>query len=170
MRLRELIVDPARRQFAAAPEIDALTEKDALQEAHLQDVRAEIVSGTAWLLFDCRGALSIEAGNTAVIVATGVSELTWHADRRPTRWSAWPIMTSVPAIVDGRWSISINTLFGGGLSLTADAAEFWVGSVPGCDEAPPDFVADDDATIRAGLASWESEFVPVHAVFLDPAR
>jgi hypothetical protein len=55
------------------------------------------------------------------------------------------------------------------LELEADSAEFFVGNVPGGDEAPPNHMEADDATIRAGLPSWTSTFEPVHAVLLDPA-
>jgi hypothetical protein len=61
MRIEELLVDPRRREHAAMPEADALTESDALQEAQLLDVRLDALRSTVWLLFDCRGALQIWA-------------------------------------------------------------------------------------------------------------
>jgi hypothetical protein len=169
MRLFELLVDPARRRFAAAPEMDALTETNALLEAQLQDIRFEVVSSTAWVLLDCRGALQIREGNTAVVVARGIHELVWHAEPRAP-WKAWPVFGSIPRVDGQLWSLEVPAGDGGRLLLVAEAAEFWVGDVPGCDEAPPDFGEDDDATIRAGLAGWESEFEPMSAVFLDPKR
>jgi hypothetical protein len=54
-------------------------------------------------------------------------------------------------------------------NLEADSSEFFVGNVPGCGEAPPDYTEGDDATIRGGLPIWTSTFEPVHAVFLGPA-
>lgn len=54
------------------------------------------------------------------------------------------------------------------LKLTAENASFFVGDVPGLDRIP-DYSGVDEATIRAQLAGWRAEFVPVHAVFLDPA-
>lgn len=56
------------------------------------------------------------------------------------------------------------------LALTAERAQFWVGNVPGCDDAPPDYLDDDDATIRAGLASWLSEFEPAYATSFNWAK
>jgi hypothetical protein len=170
MKLRDLLTDPNRRRFAAQPEMDALMdalrESDALQEAQLQDVRFEVVSGTLWVLFDCRGALQIEEGNTAVVVARGVSALHWHGPPYD-HWRAWPVVESVIGVHGRDWSLSLSLLSDARLAVTARAAEFWVGDAPGCDEAPPDFTADDDVTIRNGLASWESEFQPSYSVFLD---
>jgi hypothetical protein len=67
------------------------------------------------------------------------------------------------------WSFSLAFVPSARMELEADSVEFFVGNVPGCDEAPPDYTEADDATIRAGLPSWSSTFEPVHAVFLDPA-
>jgi hypothetical protein len=46
-------------------------------------------------------------------------------------------------------------------------AEFYVGDVPGGDEAPPDFTSATDDEIRVGLAQWSSSFAPIRASFLD---
>ena len=51
MRIEQLLLDP-RREHAAIPEADALTESDALQEVQLLDVRLDALRSTAWLLFD----------------------------------------------------------------------------------------------------------------------
>ncbi|MEU6155675.1 hypothetical protein ABZ816_37390 [Actinosynnema sp. NPDC047251] len=69
---------------------------------------------------------------------------------------------------DCGWTFQLDLLRSGELFVSGVSAEFWVGDVPGCDEAPPDFCTDPEATIRAALASWNSPFEPVHARFLDP--
>jgi hypothetical protein len=168
MRIEELLVDPRRREHAAMPEADALTEVDALQEAQLLDVRLDALRSTVWLLFDCRGALQIEMGNTAVIVAYGLHRFSWVAQPRG-RLTAWTVVSSEPVARGGVWSLSLAFVPSARLELEADSAEFFVGNVPGGDEAPPNYMEADDATIRAGLQSWTSTFEPVHAVFLDPA-
>jgi hypothetical protein len=167
MRIDELLIDPRRREHAATPEADALTERDALQEAQLLDVRLDALRSTVWLLFDCRGALQIEMGNTAVIVAHGLRRLSWTAQPRG-RLAAWTVVGSEP-VARGTWSLALAFVPSGRLDLEADSAEFFVGNVPGCDEAPPNYTEADDATIRAGLPSWSSTFEPIHAVFLGPA-
>ncbi len=167
MMIEELLVDPRRREYAAEPEMDALTERGALQEAQLLDARVDVLRSTAWLLFDCRGALQIEMGNTAIIAAQGVRRLSWVASPRG-RLTAWSVVDSAPSVAEGAWSLSLAFAPSARLELEAESAEFYVGDVPGCDEAPPDYGEDDD-TIRAGLAHWRSTFDPVHAAFLDPA-
>ena len=167
MLIEELLVDPRRREHAAMPEADALTESGALQEAQLLDVRLDVLRSTAWLLFDCRGALQIEMGNTAVISAHGVRRLSWVAKARG-RLTSWSVVASNPSVIDSTWSLSLAFAPNARLELEAESAEFFVGDVAGCDEAPPDYTEADDETIRAGLPNWSSTFAPVHAVFLDP--
>lgn len=45
-----------------------------------------------------------------------------------------------------------------------------MGEVPGLAEAPPDY-GDMDSSLREGLlATWQSVFEPVGAVFVNPAE
>jgi hypothetical protein len=164
--IEELLIDPRRRDYAAKPEADALTERDALQEAQLLNVRMDPVRASAWFLFDCRGALQIEMGNTAVIAAHGVRRLSWEAEQTG-RLTAWTVVDSDPGVSDGMWSLSLAFVPDAQLDVQAASAEFFVGDVPGCDEAPPDYTEADDETIAAGFPQWRSTFEPVHAVFLD---
>lgn len=167
MLIQELLVDPRRRGHAASPEADALTASGALQEAQLLDVRVDVLRSTIWLLFDCRGALQIEMGNTAVIAAHGLRRFSWAGKPRG-RLTAWSVVASEPSVGEGSWFLSLSFAPSARLDLEAESAEFFVGDVPGCDEAPPDYTDADDETIRGGIQSWTSTFEPVHAVFLDP--
>jgi hypothetical protein len=167
MSIEELLRDPQRRQYAAKPEADALTERDALQEAQLLDVRLDTLRSTVWLLFDCKGAVQIEMGNTAIVVAHGVHRFSWTADRRGP-YTAWTVVGSEPRAQRGVWSFTLSFAPSARLEVQATSAEFFVGDVPGCDNPQPNFATEDDETIRNGLAGWESSFDPVHAVFLDP--
>jgi len=165
--LEELLLDSARREFAAAPEADALVEAGALQEAALLDIRLNMVTSSAWLLFDCRGALQIEMGNTAVVVVRDVQSVQWSGGSRgPRTWRA--VLGWTPRIVDGSLSLTADVSPGGLLEVVGKAGEFYVGDVPGCDDAPPDFVSASDAEVRSGLAQWSSEFELVHASFVEP--
>ncbi|HEY2668291.1 MAG TPA: hypothetical protein VGK51_15785 [Actinomycetota bacterium] len=168
LSIEALLMDPRRRKYAAMPEADPLTESDALQEAQLVDVRLDVVRSTAWLLFDCRGALQMQMGNTAVLGAHGVRSFSWRGEPRGA-FTAWTVVGSEPVAKDGVWSLSLPFVPRARLDMEAASAEFFVGNVPGGDQAPPDYTEADDATIRAGVPSWISEFEPVHAVFLDPA-
>lgn len=165
MKISELLVDPGREQMSASPESDALTEQDALAEASLLDVRLDATTSDLWLLFDCRGSLQLEEGNTAVVVVNGLIKLNWEAEERNGRtWRA--VMGWVPRADSGRLTVVVETEPGGRLEATGNGGEFFVGNIPGGDDPPPDFTSATDAEIRAGLAHWASEFELVGASFL----
>lgn len=164
--IEDLLVWPDRRSLAAMPEADALAEVDALLEAALLDVRFDATTSSAWLLFDCRGAVQLEMGNTAVVVVRGVTGLQWHADPRPGRvWRA--VMGWQPVSGAGLFSCTVELSPGSRLEVSGVAAEFYVGDIPGGDDAPPNFMTASDKEIRAGLAAWSSDFEVVHASFTD---
>jgi hypothetical protein len=167
MMISELLVDAARRRFAAQPESDALRDPDALQEAQLLDVHVDVLRSCAYLFFDCRGALQIEMGNTAVIAVAGLEQVSWSGLPRGPR-TAWSVVGWEPRLGE-RWVLSAAFAPRARLDLTAVTAEFYVGDVPGCDAAPPDYTEADEVTLRAGLAGWHSEFEPIHATFLGPS-
>jgi hypothetical protein len=122
MRIEELLVDPRRREHAAMPEADALTQSDALREAQLLDVRFDALRSSVWLLFDCRGALQIEMGNTAVIVAHGLRRFSWTGQPRG-RLTAWTVVSSEPVARRGMWSFSLAFVPSARMELEADSAE-----------------------------------------------
>jgi hypothetical protein len=77
-------------------------------------------------------------------------------------------MSSGPRSINRVFRLGIGMWPDAGLELAAEAAAFYVGDVPGLHRIP-NYIEDDEATIRAQLAGWDSPFTPVHAVFLDPA-
>jgi len=156
------------RAFASQPEMDPLTEDDALQEAQLLDVRFDALRATAGLLFELRTALQLREANTGVLIARGVRTLSWSSDPRSTERTAWTVGGSVTRNIDRLFGLELGLWPGAQLVVVAESAAFFAGDVPGLDRIP-DYGSDDDATIRANLAGWRSEFMPVHAVFLDPA-
>jgi hypothetical protein len=165
--IQELLLDPGRRVHAAQPEMDALTENDALQEAQLVDVRFEALTGTAWLLFDCRQAIQLRMPNTAVLVVKGVRRLEWSGESRGAR-TAWNVVGSDPEALKGTFVLRLAFFPDAVLEIEGLAAEFFVGVVRGLGDAPPDFAEDDERTITSNMPSWESTFEPTHATFLDP--
>lgn len=167
MRIVDLLGSSERRSFAAAPEADALTEDGALVEAALLDIRYAPVSGVLWLLFDCRGALQIEAGNTAILVLTSVRAFRWEGAAAGPR--AWRAVTDWRVRPMDRHSLEVVAFMEPAASLRVafGAGEFFVGDVPGCDDAPPNFITASDEDLRVGIQRWESEFLPVHASFLE---
>lgn len=172
LRLHDLLLpSPGLRALGAQPEMDPLTEADALQEAQLLDVRFDALTLTVGLLLELRMALQLREANTGVLSVRGVRRLSWSGPSRATDLTAWSIGSSVPLAEDGAFTLTLSMWPAPGAQFTvvAESAAFFAVDVPGLDEVPPDYGALDGVTVREGLASWDSEFVPVHAVFLDPA-
>lgn len=165
MIIEDLLIWPERWSLAATPEADALTEPDALLEAALIDVKLDATTSSAWLLFDCRGAVQLELGNTAVVVIHGVTDMQWRA--LPRKGRAWrAVMGWRPVALGTGFSCVAEFTSGCSLRVVGAAAEFFVGDIPGGDAPPPDFTSATDAETRARLASWRSEFEVVHASFV----
>lgn len=158
--------DERWREFAAQPEMDPLTEDDALQEAQLLDVRFDALRSQVALLFELRVALQLREANTGLLVAREVRQLSWTANPRATAKTAWTVGGSRPRKENRLFGLQLGLWPNAQLELRAESAAFFAGDVPSLDRIP-DFIEDDEATIRAQLAGWHSEFVPVHAVFLD---
>lgn len=166
-----LLLDPALRQHASMPEMDPLTEEDALQEAQVLDVRFDALARVVGILFELRQALQLQEANTGVLVAHGVRELTWAGPGRDTTLTAWSVGSSVPQARDQLFGLNLVMWPhpGAQLSLTAESAAFFAGDVPGLAEAPPDYTDRDRAELGHEIACWDSSFEPVSAVFLDRA-
>jgi hypothetical protein len=169
MSVTELLNDPARRDHAAMPEMDALVDADALQEADLVDVRFDAGSSSVALLLDLRTALQFRLANTAVLVLREVKEFHWAADEpHEAHRAAHYIMSSRPGVDLNHFTFEVMCLRGWRVSATGLTAEFYVGDVPGLPEAPPNFAEDDRQAIAVGMPSWDSLFKPSWATFLDP--
>lgn len=172
MRIEDVLhLDPALRQYASLPEMDPLTDHDALQEAQVLDVRLDALSGVVGILFDLRQALQLQEANTGVFVGRGVRELRWSGPSRDTALTAWSIGSSVPRTEDRVFALSLVMWPhpGAQLTLAVESAAFYVGDVPGLAEAPPDYTDRDRTNLDHAVACWDSSFEPVSAVFLDRA-
>lgn len=108
MKIDDLLLsDPALRAYAPMPEMDSLTEEDALQEAQVLDVRFDALAGVVRILFELRQALQLQEANTGVLVAHGVRELTWSGPSRDARLTAWSVGSSVPQAKDQLFCLSL---------------------------------------------------------------
>lgn len=172
MKIDDLLrLDPSLRKYGALPEMDPLTEDDALQEAQVLDVRFDALAGVVAILFELRQALQFQEASTGVLVAHGVRELGWTGPERDTALTAWSVGSSVPSAKDRLFGLSL-VLWphpGARLTLTAESAAFFVGDVPGLSDAPPDYSQGDRRALASEVAGWDSPFEPVSAVFLDRA-
>ncbi|WP_187978212.1 hypothetical protein [Mycetocola sp. JXN-3] len=165
--IAEYLFSDHRLAKLGRPEADALRERDALSDAAILDFKYDATLLTLWVLFDCRGTLNMRDGNVAIIVANNVTSLQWSAP--PVKRRIWrSVSRSNPELTSQHFNMTINFELsvadnGESLSFSCTTAEFHVGDIPGGDEAPPDFSDDSDEEIRAGLASWDSPFTPIHS-------
>lgn len=165
--LVESLIHEEARQFAAQPEMDPLTEADALAETQVLSVHFDALTLTLALLFEMRMALQLRESNTGLLVARGVRQFHWTSDARATGKTAWNVIGSTPAADGGLFSLQLLIWPKADMAIYAESAAFYAGDVPGLDGAPPNYVEDDDQTVRSQIAGWRSEFTPNHAVFLD---
>ncbi len=137
MMISDFLTSPRRTDGSEAPEMDALTELEALDEAALLDVRLNAVDSSAWLLFDCKGALQVRAGNTAIVVLKSIRSVEWTCSQPKLR--AWRyILGWEPISQGGLLRVKFFTDDTGEFRATCLAAEFYVGDIPGGDDAPPE--------------------------------
>jgi hypothetical protein len=162
--ISELIAGASGASYPAA-DVNPLTEGDALQEAQLLALKFDAVAGTASLLFELRVALQLHETNTGVVVARGVRRLTWSGPERRTSRTAWTVGGSTVRAEGALWRMELGLWPSPGaqVELAAEAAFFFAGDVPGLDEVPPNYIEDDEETIRSGLAHWDSPILVLGA-------
>lgn len=161
-----MLTSAERRKLPASRETENLLNGGMLEGAALFDLRFNVVECTAWLLFDCKGALQIRGGNTAVVVLRAVRALEWHTPalgprmwQRVEGWATNSISASERVL-----TLALEV---GDVRASFSAAEFFIGDVPGGDEAPPDFEEASDEEMTTRLQNWNSEFESVSASFFD---
>jgi hypothetical protein len=167
MTLRDLIAGTPVTAMVGLPEMDPLTEEDALRDAQLNEVLHDAVNMRVGMLFDLRGAMQLRMANTGLIVLRGVEAFTWRAPRRFTKRAAWNVDASVPANEDGVVNLRLIFFPSANLTVAARSAAFFAGDVPGLPDTPPDF-GGSDAEVAAGMVSMDSPFEPTQATFIEP--
>lgn len=157
MKIQDFLVSVNRFSAVDEPEVDALREEDALDEAGLLGVRFNAVDSCLWLLVDCRDALQFRAGYTAIVVLNSVQQFEWRCTERSPRY--WHRLGGWKPTVNGdHLTLEFGTGWGATFRATGESGGFYVGSVPGDDLAPPDLTCASDEEVRAGFAQWDSEF------------
>ena len=168
MRLRNLlegqVVADAK---VGSPEMDPLTEKDALQEARLNEMTFDAVNRRVGLLFDLRGALQLRMSGTGLLVLTGVESFTWISERRSSIRTAWNVVGSLPVNEGGAINLKLFFFPDAELTAVARSAAFYAGDVLGLPDTPPDFASSDEE-VALGMASMDSLFEPTQATFIEP--
>lgn len=165
MNIAEFLNSEDRLAVRSRPEVDALTEDRALDDAALFGVQLDMVRSTAVLLFDCRGALRISEGNTALLVLRELQTFSWNG--LPAGSRIWRAVDGwcVTAQSDGTFRVATHFAFDESFQAELGEGEFYVGDVPGCDVAPPNFLEASDKEVRDGLQNWGSEFQVLSSSF-----
>jgi hypothetical protein len=167
MTLRDLLAGDVMGALMGSPEVDPLTEKDALQEARLNEVAFDAVNGRVGLLFDLRGSLQLRMAHTGLLVLGGVEGLSFNSERRLTARTAWNVVGSLPVINDGVINLKLFFFPDAELTVVARSGAFYAGDVPGLPDTPPDFAGSDEA-MTAGMASMDSPFEPTQTTLIKP--
>lgn len=167
MRLRELLAGDVRGALVGSPEVDPLTEKDALQEARLNELIFDAVTRRVGLLFDLRGSLQLRMAHTGLLVLDSVEGLSWNSERRLTTRTAWNVVGSLPVNEDGMINLRLFFFPDAELRVVARGGAFYAGDVPGLADTPPDF-ADSDEAVGAAMASMDSPFEPTQISLIEP--
>ena len=139
MKVRDLLAGAELSGLVGSPEMDPLTEKDALQEARLNEVVFDAVNMSAGLLFDLRGALQLRTAYTGLLVLYGVQDFGWHSDLRLTTRTAWNVVGSAPFNQGGVVHLNLFFFPDAEMTVVARSAAFYAGDVPGLPGTPPDF-------------------------------
>jgi hypothetical protein len=167
MTPRDLLAGAVLGDPVGSPEMDPLTERDALQEVCLSEVLFDAVNMRAGLLFDLRGAMQLRTACTGLLVLGGVEGFSWAGALRSTPRTAWNVVGSVPLNKDGVVNLRLFFFPDAELTVTARSAAFFAGDVPGLPEEPPDFAGSDEE-VAQGMASMDSPFEPTQATFIEP--
>ena len=167
MTLWDLLTGSVTGALVGSPEMDPLTEKDALQEARLNEVIFDAVNSRVGLLFDLRGSLQLRTADTGLLVLGGVEGLSWNSQRRHTTRTAWNVVGSLPVNEDGMINLRLFFFPDAEMAVVARSAAFYAGDVPGLPDTPPDFDGSD-AAVAAGMASMDSPFEPAQATIIEP--
>ena len=167
MRLRDLLAGDLAGALVGSPEMDPLTEEDALQEALLTEVIFDAINGRIGLLFDLRGALQLRMADTGLLVLGGVESFSWQSEPRPATRTAWNVVGSLPVNEGGVINLRLSFFPDADMTVTARSGAFIAGDVPGLPDTPPDFVGSDDE-MAAAMASMGSPFKPTQATFIEP--
>ncbi len=167
MRLRDLLTRGVGGALVGSPEMDPLTEKDALQEALLTEVIFDAVNNRAGLLFDLRGALQLRMAYTGLLVLGEVESFSWKSERWPAARTAWNVVGSLPVNGGGVINLSLSFFPDADLTVAARRGAFYAGDVPGLPDAPPDLAGSDDE-VAAAMATMDSQFEPTQTTFIEP--
>jgi hypothetical protein len=167
MRLRDLFEGQVADATVGSPEMDPLTERDALQEARLNEMIFNAVNRRVGLLFDLRGALQLRMAYTGLLVLYGVESLSWSSEQRASTRTAWNVVGSLPVNEGGVINLKLFFFPDAELTVVARSAAFHAGDVLGLPDTPPDFASSDEE-VALGMASMDSPFEPTQATLIEP--
>lgn len=166
MKISEFVSSSDRLSVTTKPEFDALRDEGALEDAALIGLKLDLVRSNAYLLFDCRVALNIREGDTAVLVLRSLRNLAWSGPSAEDRvWRAVD-MWRITKISGAAFALESWLTFDEPFSAQFGAGEFYIGSVPGIYPAPPSFLHASERSMVESLQGWDSEFHVVSASFL----
>lgn len=138
---------------------DPLRAANILQESTLVGLRHDFIRARISLLVDCKGAIGIDGGNTAVIVLENVDSAQWRQDtERANTRQDFAIVGWTASQVDGALGLRVELTPSAKLFVTARVISVYIGDVPGADSPAPDYGSSHEPTLRKSIVNWNSEF------------
>ncbi|MCU1471784.1 MAG: hypothetical protein JWQ39_2933 [Glaciihabitans sp.] len=159
--IEDLLWLSGRSDGCPAPAANPLTDRNALQEAQLLDVRFDALRSTIALIFELRVSLQFDEGNTGVLIARAVRDIDWKVSKSPSTRTAWNVVSSSVTQRGDAFEFRLGTWPDALMSLTASNLEFYVGEVPELDRIP-NYVNDSEEELTQQLAGWRSELRVSH--------
>lgn len=148
-----------------APAVDPFSDEDALLEAQIIEIRYDAIRSALGVILEMRLAERIGEASTALLTASGLTDFSWKQVDREDGNTAWTIIGSVPKNVGPILSLELIASPSASLSFTAQRAAFYsvrIGELENA--APPDYVDQDMAEIRNGVARWSSEAEVIQSI------
>ena len=167
--------------YAFTPEVETdsferlnpLTDNGSLTEAEIVDVRLSAQRSRVGIIVDLRSALYFAAPNAALVVLTGVTDVSWHnRDSHvwgPHSWGAF-YASWEPTATAADYTLKVPGITVGAiLTVSAASVQMYVGKIAELhDDRPvPNMSEEADADIIAGFPQWSSEMA-VHEHYRYP--
>lgn len=137
---------------------DVFTDPELLVESSLVGVHLDALSNQVAALIDLRTWPSFGSADTAVVMARGVTSVTWEAQERSPGLVAWTVLGFDVDEEGGGVRLQLDCHPDASLTVLATAACFVIGTAPGIGPGQPDY-EDGAAVVRARVASWRAPFL-----------
>lgn len=166
VNMRRLVYTPVEA-LANLPPIDIsadpLAVPDVLFESSLMDILVDMLHDNIGLLFYVNGALSLDIGNTYLLVARRVHNLTCSGSSEGSLGGFRLISGSAPVCGPDVMRLRIIGDRGEEITIESASMSFYALNMPGMDGPLPDYGDNDIAYITARVPTFDKTAIPLAA-------